>query len=555
MSEQKLKEAELIELAPKAIVHLRAQHRAKRLGLLFGAGISINLGYPRWEALVKKIAARAEVGAIEIWDRLEAKGAGGRPITRSLASITQMLFSEFRERRIVALDLGPSLTFVQERSIKTDWLRLLHEELYQGLDATARKERLAQHPYLNAFTNIIKQSPLTVTYNFDDTLEQMLALARSGDESETSRGYEMIDRPNSQFRRRDSVVYHPNGCLPAVFENGASADVVFADDSFQDQLISAANGKYIHLSGHLFRNTCLLIGLSLEDYTLQSLLRQNAVQNPGNVHYIVQYIAADTARDSDAEAVIFKANFESFGLYTLFLNDEEIRTLATLIEMDTAAFSSRHAKLKPKFVYYMIGSVGAGKSTAAGNFRSLITYDEWIDERKPDLARPEGEVSTDKISGLNEWIAEQFHKKNFALQDCKEGVHVIDRAPLDPLTFGPKEDRNKKAKALLEKITGNGALEVAPGHIIQLSASLEEIRIRNSLKHKYWPDDEYEKLLREIEEVYGGLPKSVICTTGRSAAEVAKHVARIIFLGEYQPVNIQDELSNYAAAAQTDAQN
>ena len=146
--------------------------------------------------------------------------------------------------------------------------------------------------YLNAFTDIIKQSPLTVTYNFDDSLEQMLAFARSADESETTRGYEMVDRPNSQFRRSDSVIYHPNGCLPAVFENGASADVVFADDLFQDQLISAANGKYVHLSGHLFRNTCLLIGLSLEDSTLQSVLRQNAVQNPGNIHYIVQYTPA-----------------------------------------------------------------------------------------------------------------------------------------------------------------------------------------------------------------------------------------------------------------------
>ena len=381
----------------------------------------------------------------------------------------------------------------------------------------------------------------------------MLAVARSEDESETTRGYEMIDRPNSQFRRPDSVIYHPNGCLPAVFENGASADVVFADDSFQDQLISAANGKYIHLSGHLFRNTCLLIGLSLEDSTLQSLLRQNSVQNPGNIHYIVQYTPTGAARDPEAEAAIFKANFESFGLYTLFLSNDEINTLATLIEMEISTFSSRHAKLKPKFVYYMVGSVGAGKSTAAGNLRSLITYDEWIDERKPDLAKPEGEISTDKIGSLNEWIAEQFRKKNFALQNCNEGVHVVDRAPLDPLTFGPKEDRGKKAKALLEKITDGSTWEVAPGHIIHLSASLEEIRIRNSLKHKYWPDDEYEKLLRDIEEVYGTLQKSVVCTTGRSAADVAKHVARIIFLDKYQPVNIQDQLVNHAAVAEIDA--
>lgn len=551
----KEEEAAPVRQAKRAIVHLRAQHRSKRLGLIFGAGISIDLGYPRWEVLVKTIAKRPEVGADKIWERLEAKGTDGRPVTRSLASVTQMLFSRFRAHRISKLGFEGTLSFVRERLIKTDWLRLLHEEIYQGKLEVERKEKLLSHPYLNAFTKIIKQSPLTVTYNFDDSLEQMLASARSADEVEKTRGYEIIDRPNSQCRRSDSVIYHPNGFLPAVFENGASADVVFADESFQDQLISAANGKYFHLSNHLFRNTCLLIGLSLDDSTLQSLLRQNAVQNPGNIHYIVQHTPDRLPEDSEIESAIFKANFESFGLYTLFLSSSEIHTLATLIKMKPSTFSSRHAKLKPKFVYYVIGSVGAGKSTAASNLRNLITYDEWIDERKPDLAKPEGAVSTDKIPGLNEWIAEQFHKKNFALQASKEGVHVVDRAPLDPLTFGPKEDRGKKAKALLDRITDEGTWNVEPGHIIELSASLQEIRIRNSLKHKYWPDDEYKKLLRDLEEVYGELPRSTICTTGLSAAEVAKRIARIIFVDDYCPVDIQEQLVLHSATAETNAKN
>jgi hypothetical protein len=196
-----------------------------------------------------------------------------------------------------------------------------------------------------------------------------------------------------------------------------------------------------------------------------------------------------------------------------------------------------------------------GQLCAAGNLRNLITYDEWIDERKPELAKPEGEVSADKIDSLNEWVAEQFHKKNFALQACEEGVHVIDRAPLDPLTFGPKGDRGKKAKALLEKITDDSTWKVAPGHIIQLDASLEEIRIRNSLKHKYWPDDEYEKLLRDIQEIYGKLARSVVYTTGRSSAAVAKEIARIIFIDDYRPVNLQDELNKHASTADADAKN
>ena len=542
-------EERLVKELPRAIVHLRAQRRASRLGLIFGAGISIDLGYPKWRDLVKKIANRPEVGAARIWQRLEAKGAAGRPVTRSLASVTQMLFSQFRARRIAEIGLGPSLTFVEELGIKTEWLRMVHAELYAGMNRATREERLRKHPYLNAFLPIIKESQLTVTYNFDDSLELMLSLARTPDEMLRTRGYEVIDSPNLQFRHENAGIYHPNGYLPEGFNDGTSADVVFSDDSFQDQLLTAANGGYLHLTNHLNRNTCLLVGLSLEDSTLQSMLRQNAVRNPGHIHYAVHYTDDDDEHDEEAERAIFTANFESFGVYTLFLTAKQIRALADLIRMDEPAFASLYAKHRPKFVYYLIGSVGAGKSTAAANFRNLITYDEWIDERLEDLAKPEADVSIEKVDPMNEWIAEQFRKKNFALAGCAEGIHIVDRAPLDPLTFGPEEDRPKKAKSLVDTITDDGTRPIVGGHIIELKAPVEELHIRNCLKHKDWPDHELERLMAEIGTIYGSLKRSEVCTSGRSATAVAKEVARIIFIEKYEPVDIQAELTKYAAGA------
>ena len=537
---------QLIEEIPRAIAHLRAQSQAGRFGLVFGAGVSIDLGYPQWHNLVKKIANRAEVGAASIWQRLEDQGQSGRPVTRSLASVTQMLFSQFRERRMEAQNLTSSLTFAQELAIKTEWLRIIHAELYSGLDLPSRKQKLRDHPYLNAFLPIIKESQLTVTYNFDDSLELMLAQARTQDEMQKTRGYEVIDSPTLQFRHPNGVIYHPNGYLPAEFNNGSSADVVFSDDSFQDQLLTAANGGYLHLTNHLTRNTCLLVGLSLEDGTLQSMLRQNSVRNPGHVHYAVHYTPDTALRDRAAERAIFTANFESFGIYTLFLNNERIKALAELIKLKEATFASLYAKHKLKYVYYLIGSVGAGKSTAAGNFRNLITYDEWVDEKLPELAKPETEVSPDKVDPMNEWIAEQFKKKNFALEEYREGIHVVDRAPLDPLTFGPEAERSQKATALLNRVTDNHARRIANGHIIELTATIEELHIRTRRKHKEWPDDELEGLLKGIRSVYGPVVRSVVCTSGRSAAAVAKEIARIIFLCDYEPVDIQAELAKHA---------
>ena len=197
----------------------------------------------------------------------------------------------------------------------------------------------------------MKNTQLTVTYNFDDSLETMLALARTPDEKLRTRGYEVLDNPYLQCRHRSGVIYHPNGYLPAEFGDGASSDVVFSDDSFQDQLLAATNGGYFHLTNHLTQNTCLLVGLSLEDSTLQSMLRQNAVRNPGHIHYLVSFTPDPAARDHDAERAVFATNFESFGVYTLFLGNRQIKALAELIQMDDAAFASLYAKYKPKFVY------------------------------------------------------------------------------------------------------------------------------------------------------------------------------------------------------------
>ena len=538
----------VMQTIPRAIVHLRAQKVANRLGLIFGAGIGADLGYPNWDELVRRISEHKDVGAAKIWRKLEGEGAGGRAVTRSLASVSQMLFSEFRKRKIKQRRITSALTFVQEQQIKTEWLYLIHSQLYRDLNRSARIEKLKTHPYLEAFRKIIKKSPLTVTYNFDDSLELMLAQARSDDEEDTTRGFERIDSPDAQFKRDHGVIYHPNGCIPFIHSDGMSRDVVFADDSFQDQLLSAANGKFVHLSNHLFRNTCLLIGLSLDDSTLQSLLRQNAVQNPGNVHYAVHFLRDDAELDAETRSAIFTANFESYGVITLFLRNAEIKALAGLIEMGSDTFSLNFGKYDPKFVYYLIGSVGAGKSTAAGNFRNLITYDEWIDERDPNLAKPEAEVDDDAaVERMNAYITEQFRKKNFALHSFAEGVHIVDRAPLDPLTFQPPEKRAARAATLVDHITDKNKRKIVQGHVIELTAPVADLKIRNSLKHKYWPKKEFERLIGAIGEVYGPLERSTVCTSGRSAAAVAKELARIIFLDPYRPVDLQVELAKYAA--------
>ena len=107
------------------------------------------------------------------------------------------------------------------------------------------------------------------------------------------------------------------------------------------------------------------------------------------------------------------------------------------------------------------------------------------------MARPQSEVE-EAAPEIDSWIAEQFSKKNHALRACTEGIRIIDRSPLDPLTF--PGNRGEKAKNLLHAITKRGSFPIARGHLIMLECSIEELSLRNSLKHKYWPKAELERM-------------------------------------------------------------
>ena len=129
---------ELMSNSAKAVVHLRAQQARKRLGLIFGSGASNELGFPQWQQLVERIAADPEVEATALADRfrltdltiaksaLASKTLPSTSLARSLASITQLLFSHFRERCVCSDGLTGSLTFLQEQRIRTRWMQIIH---------------------------------------------------------------------------------------------------------------------------------------------------------------------------------------------------------------------------------------------------------------------------------------------------------------------------------------------------------------------------------------------------------------------------------------------
>lgn len=537
----------VIEKYGKYIVHMRQQYSydPKRLGLVFGAGTSKGIGFPDWDELVKRISESPKMNKSVISNN-------GDPIKNA-----QKLFQYYKSNFINSC-LPEDLEYNRaEMKVRGDWQKIVHEALYSGIPQEIESIVDEQH-YLRSFLPIIKNIPMTINYNFDDTIQRLLAQTRTDEEKENTRGYTTVWNSNVYMYPKKCVVYHPNGFLPYNIHEHPSEQLVFLEDSFADQLIDSLNGHYHVLSNYFSQNTCLLVGLSLSDPTLKHNLRVNAMHLPGQFHYYIHYLPDGKTIDPNDELSITESNFEVYNLITLFLHEDEIRSLAELITMEDLDFKEllENEGLFTNYKYYLVGSVAVGKTTALSNFRSLATQDEWLEPMPEDMAKDPSKVDADNINLIDKWIASQVAKKNYRLLNCTSGIHMIDRAPLDAFAFTPltKEEWMNKASLLKSEISPKKATRgLCPAHVILLTGDPPVMASRAIANQR---DTDAEKLKKQQDLLLytytkagcdSGTGVTVLDTKNKTKSQVAKEIARIIYLNEYIPAPLNDWLEYYAS--------
>ena len=441
---------------------------------------------------------------------------------------------------------------MREMQLRADWRDIVRDCLYQGLPENI-DDLTIDDRYLRYFLPVIKNTPLTVTYNFDDTIERLL-LQEGKAAGANKKSYRTLWSGNVQLnaKQEGGIIYHPNGFLPREKRERPSDTLVFSEDSFADQLIDSMAGRYAPLSTHFAQTTCLLIGLSLQDPTLKHQLRQSATHFPGHFHYLVSYVHDASKRDEICETAASAANFNVYNLNTLFLTGEEIAALALLITAEDNSFR-RLAKVvgvHSAFRFFVVGSVAAGKSTTVNSFRSMWTQDEWTEERAPNMEKAPDLLTTEEKEEIDRWVARQVALKNDNLDDTtKSGIHVIDRAPLDAFAFTLDQNAwSEKAKLLHDAIAPGKATdqELVPGHVIFLQNNPEIMAERAISLHKKTTTEKLEKQQIDLLYVYKKLKPeeglTIIDAVQKTPSEVVKEVARVIFKNEYHEANMHQLL-------------
>lgn len=118
----------VLEKYCRAIIHMRQELDKNRFGLILGAGISIDLGFPEWEDLIKQIAEHPDINAKKI---------AIRPISHT--SISQLLFQQYRSNQLKNAGEEDSAYSRSEMKIDAGWKRIVHNALYENVPNTIKE--------------------------------------------------------------------------------------------------------------------------------------------------------------------------------------------------------------------------------------------------------------------------------------------------------------------------------------------------------------------------------------------------------------------------------
>lgn len=528
---------ELLRRYLRPIAHMHQQGLHRRFCLIVGAGCGLDLGFPSWHELLTRLG--------ETLDGFREAQRTSVNESALAQSIVKLFEREFDKCHPSAPLSDAAAQRKRSAALNAAWRDHVHDCLYRDVETKNEDNFVSTTCYYRSFVEVIKNSPITITYNFDDSIERFLARARHAGEVDSRRGYTTVYDENSQLPTNAPVIYHPNGFLSFRKGEKPSTHLILSEDSFRAQLTDSIAGRYAVIESELAQKTCLIVGSSLQDPTFNFLLKKNAEHHPGHFHYYAHWSGEDgasPASDVDAEKL-----FDLYNLITLNLSSQEIRILGDLLSYkhDALRRKIRDSELDAQFTFIVTGAVGSGKSSVISHFRSLRQHDEWLEPRLEGMERQVEDLSAEHIKRIDRWVDKQFALKNSVLhaQEHAVAIHILDRGPLDPLAFVKGTAITARAQKLKKAMTHKLEQIIVPSHVILLLADPREMEIRAATRGKSFSETSLRKQQEALVGIYGSSPGvTVVDTRGLTLQQVVRRVANIIHRNSYDELNLSTRL-------------
>ncbi|OHX37755.1 hypothetical protein BJL95_08115 [Methylomonas sp. LWB] len=519
------------------LCHLYQRIAEKRLNLVTGAGISIDVGVPSWFGLLDRLSERSEELKVDIGFHREN---GLNP-----EYLGQIIFHRIKNepRSDVSSDL-------LEATVNRDWSNAIHEAIYKDLDKNIT-EILGRHPYLNDLCELAKKLSLVINFNFDDILAEAMNFVSEKEKSLSQRPFTVVYHPPLLDRSDATTIYHVNGVLPRENLKKRSPQLIFTEDSFADALARSPgiSSEYIFL--RFVQNTMLLIGHSLNDTSLKNYLRLNRDKCPANHHYMIYWLDKPDSLSAQQRNDLFEANLELYNLITIFLTSPEIKEVLELLnkkeERDFRDLIDDIVDEGCSFNYYIVGPVAAGKSSVLEQLRCFHTYEEWTRLPPKEMYLSFDKLDDNEKEKVDNFVYGELKEKNIRISKAGVGFHFMDRAPLDLYAFSNDDkERKDKTKSIKSKVTRHQGFQ--RGEIIFVTAKGETLVKRNlgrgRLPSKSGEEGYLEQQSGFLKDLYN--PNIIINTDNMMPGEAARKIARHVLLDEYSPIDLNKIMDKYS---------
>lgn len=515
-------------------------HEHKKLGVILGAGATVDAGCPPWSGLVKGLTSRS--------GRIGAAMRAHRRARLGETYLTQIVFMTHRERSTRRSAKTPNKFRVYY--VNATWMELVHNELYRRNKDVDITVLLKKHRYLEVLGEFVCRAGFAINFNFDGLVDEAATLFAAKRRQELP---EIIWRPKTETRRDAPVIYHVNGYLPREARRPRSDFLTFTEDAFADVLLSSDSASTEFIESRFANTTFLLLGTSLNDNSLKNMLRSGMKRSPANHHYIIYWENPARPRLPEEQEQIFNVNLEVYNLISIFLGTDGIVEILTLLNETGASALETHLREFWKGEtcrrYYLVGAVSSGKTTSLEMLRCFTTFEEWSGIVPITMYQDHRLLNRQQRSDINKWLYSQLKDKNRKMSKAGPGIVVMDRAYLDLFAFSETPSENiSKATDLLKEFE-DGGQPLAKGQVVFLKANkstFEERRARRGKVRGHKLDYRGGSLIAQsntLEKIYRPKDFAIFDTGEEPADATARTIARLMLLEDYSPLNFEKRIN------------
>lgn len=254
----KIKRDDLITL-------LKTQYKnSGKCSLLLGAGISCSANLPSWDELISSLFTTYLINST---DSEELKNMSLKDYKSSITHISKSISGKYIKSALLSaryLQKG----FSTQDNENDEFIIHLQKCLYKN--QIKKSQLIYTIGKLCVPTRVGAKINSIITYNFDNLIEMHL--------DEQKLKYKSIFLDNIKYQNEELPIYHVHGYIPKDLDLKKSKeitqdmDLIFSEAGYHRMYSSPYHWSNLIQISTLRDNTCIMIGLSLDDPNLRRLL-------------------------------------------------------------------------------------------------------------------------------------------------------------------------------------------------------------------------------------------------------------------------------------------